>query len=354
MTMPESDLMLQWNHHQQIMEDVADTLRHKDPDVTLVYSDGVEGEHFSGSRILLSASSPLLYALLKDQPFIPSTIVVAGSGGKNSTTFNSIMSFVHTGTMIVNKDDLEEVIAIASQLQLNCFSDLKENQESEQIVTEPWKKGDKNAPYLGAVVPQYSSYPQVSGVSGGAEGDHGGDGDLDGDCCDGGMLGGQADGYGGMLGMGEPPSEYPSQSTQEITAINFEAVDEDSSMDSKTISKPHNMKVIDEEMYQNLKQEMCDENLKQETVDLTVSWRCCLCNKTWPDNTRDARRYAKRHMESHLFVKFQCVNCDKFLKSKESFYYHKSKYCNCHSNSFVFLDPCLKSLCSINFGLLNL
>lgn len=216
------------------MEDVADTLRYKDPDVTLVYSDGVEGVHFSGSRILLSASSPLLYALLKDQPFIPSTVVVTGSGGKNSTNFNSIMSFVHTGTIIVSKDDLEEVIAIASQLQLNCFSDLKENLESEQIVTEPWKKGDKNAPYLGAVVPQYSAYPpQVSGVSGGAEGDHGGDGDLDGDCCDGGMLGGQADGYGGMLGMGEPPSEYPRQSTQEITAINFEAVDEDSSMDSK-------------------------------------------------------------------------------------------------------------------------
>ena len=54
-------MMLQWNHHQQIMEDVADTLRHKDPDVTLVYSDGVKGARVSGSRILLSASSPLLY-----------------------------------------------------------------------------------------------------------------------------------------------------------------------------------------------------------------------------------------------------------------------------------------------------
>ena len=122
MTMPESDLMLQWNHHQQIMEDVADTLRQKDPDVTLVYSDGVKGAHFSGSKILLSASSPLLYALLKDQPFIPSTIVVTGSGGINSTNFNSIMSFVHTGSMVVSK---------ASQLHLNGFSNLKETQESE-------------------------------------------------------------------------------------------------------------------------------------------------------------------------------------------------------------------------------
>ena len=144
--------------------------------------------------------------------------------------------------------------------------------------------------------------------------------------------------------MGEPPSEYPSQSTQQITPIHFEALDEDSSMESKTISRPHNMQVIDEEKYQNLKQEMCDKNLKQETADLSVSWRCGLCNKTWLDNTRDARRHAKRHMESHLFVKFQCVNCDKFLKTKELFYYHKSKYCEQYHQHLEYSDYLIFSL----------
>ena len=324
MTMQQSDLMLQWNHHQQVLGDIADTLQHKDPDVTLVYSDGGEGAQFSGSRILLSASSPFLYALLKDQPQISTTIVVTGSGGKNPANFSSIMNFVHTGTMIVSNDDLKEVIEIASQLQLNCFSDLDKNQPIKHM---NMKKDNWNAAFVGAAVPQYSAYPPQ--VRGALEDHVVGDliDALDEDCSDGGMLGGNDDGYGDMFGMGGPPTEYPIQLTQEITPIIIEAVEEDSNIEFKSISGPLNMKVMDEETYQNLKQEMCDKNLKQETVDQTVRWRCDLCGKTWLDNTRDARRHAKRHMESHLLVKFQCVNCDKFLKTKESFYYHKSKYC---------------------------
>ena len=296
--------MLQWNHHQQTMADIADTLRHKDLDVTLVYRDGGgEDAWFSGSRILLSASSPLLYAILKDQPLTSSTIVVTGSGGNNSANFSSIMTFVHTGEMIVSEDNIEEVIALAGQLQLNCVSYLNENHKSKQI---KMKIGDQTPAYVGAAVPQYSAFPpQVRGVSGGAQEDQlvGAHADLlGGGCCDGGILGGKNDSYGGMLGMDEPPSEYLNQFSQEITPIPLQVGNEDSNIEFKKISGPLNMEVISEEKYQNLKQEICDEHLKKETVDQTESWRCDVCNKAWLYNTRDARRQAKRHMESHLIV----------------------------------------------------
>ena len=38
-------------------------------------------------------------------------------------------------------------------------------------------------------------------------------------------------------------------------------------------------------------------------------------------------RHARRHMESHLSVKFQCLNCGNCLNTKESLYYHRSNYC---------------------------
>ena len=69
-----------------------------------------------------------------------------------------------------------------------------------------------------------------------------------------------------------------------------------------------------------------------EKKDKTLTWNCSLCDQKWLENSRNVRRHARRHMESHLNVKFQCLNCGNCLKSKESLYYHRSNYCKSRNN----------------------
>ena len=81
--------------------------------------------------------------------------------------------------------------------------------------------------------------------------------------------------------------------------------------------------VIDEECYQNLKTHLIEEKLIKETG----GWICLFCERKWADDNNNVRRHAKRHMESHLHVRFQCLGCGNVLKTKESFYFHRSNYC---------------------------
>ena len=90
---------------------------------------------------------------------------------------------------------------------------------------------------------------------------------------------------------------------------------------------PSDMHIIDAATYDNLKKTLVEESLKQEHEGKTLVWTCGICNKKWPENTRDTRRNSRRHMESHLVVKFQCLMCGNILKSKESFYHHRSSSC---------------------------
>ena len=90
---------------------------------------------------------------------------------------------------------------------------------------------------------------------------------------------------------------------------------------------PSDMNIIDAETYDNLKKNLVEESLKQEHEGKTLVWTCGICNKKWPENTRDTRRNSRRHMESHLVAKFQCLMCGNILKSKESFYHHRSSSC---------------------------
>ena len=56
---------------------------------------------------------------------------------------------------------------------------------------------------------------------------------------------------------------------------------------------------------------------------------CNLCGKQFLASRRDnSLTMAKRHVELHLHVSYQCPNCDKTAKNKRSLQAHIAKYHN--------------------------
>jgi len=246
--MEEATLSLQWNSHQQTLSGAVESLHLTSPDVSLVCAD--EGKRFSGNKIALSASSPFFYSLLKDHFFHPEIFIILPD--VNSAHFESILAFLHTGTMTIDKNELDAVLVLATQLQIQCFS----GTESQKTV-------------------------KSSGVKSSEE-----------------------------LEVESKPVEESSRKEK------FKNDDE----------------VINEEVYQNLKTLLMEEKLINENE----GWTCLVCQRQWVGDSNNIRRHARRHVESHLQVRFQCLGCGNILKTKESFYFHKSNYCK---NSYSSVEP---------------
>jgi len=85
------------------------------PDVTLVCGD----VHISTNRMVLSSSSTLLYSLLKEAPPSPIMIYLPDTDHNH---LQSLLTFLQTGQLKGNKDDLDKVLATAEHLQMTCFS----------------------------------------------------------------------------------------------------------------------------------------------------------------------------------------------------------------------------------------
>ena len=236
----DQGFIIRLNDHGKTVENI---INHASHDVTLV----CDGKEFLSNRIVLSACSPLLFSLLKEEPDTdsPRMMIVTDI---SSSLIDPILSFIHTGSMIINKADIGAVVAAASQLGIQSIEESKSGM----------------------------------GVSDSFVG-------------------------GGALNDGEN------------NLVN--------SNKKHCIRVPDGKEVIDEDTYNKMKNDLVNEELKLVKKDKTSTWFCGLCGKKWMENSRNVRRHARRHMESHLSVKFQCLNCGKSLNTKESLYYHRSNYC---------------------------
>jgi len=85
------------------------------PDVTLVCGD----VHLPASRLVLSASSTLLYSLLKEAPSSP---IIISLPDTNHDQLHSLLTFLQTGQLKANKEHLDQVLVTAEYLQMTCFS----------------------------------------------------------------------------------------------------------------------------------------------------------------------------------------------------------------------------------------
>ena len=267
--------VIRWNDHVATLESVVGDMKNTSPDVTLV----CDGNMFITNRIVLAASSPLMSSLLKEQHDSPAILIVTGADPKH---IGPILSLIHTGSMNINNDDIDGVVAAATQLQLTCLSSIPETHSTNSVVETFAERGK-------------------------------------------------------TVGEDEDRLE---------TAVYQVENQEDLSKDSKEQYQydciPGDMKVIDEEKFKQLKKDIADEKLTLVKKDKILTWNCSLCDQKWLENSRNVRRHARRHMESHLNVKFQCLNCGNYLKSKESLYYHRSNYCknrnNCQDSGYQILS----------------
>jgi len=114
-TMATHSYSLQWGDHQTML---TSAVQNCSPDVTLVCGD----VHLPASRLVLSASSTLLYSLLKEAPSSP---IIISLPDTNHDQLHSLLTFLQTGQIKANKEHLVQVLETADYLQMTCFSGQK-------------------------------------------------------------------------------------------------------------------------------------------------------------------------------------------------------------------------------------
>ena len=105
-------------------------------DVTLSCDDVLMPAH----SLVLSACSPFFFSLLKNQTTSPITIFIPNT---NPCLIHSLLTLLYRGEVTITREDLDPLLATASQLQITCFTenakfspDLKEDLDSPQNLDE--------------------------------------------------------------------------------------------------------------------------------------------------------------------------------------------------------------------------
>ena len=266
--MSDPSFDIQWKDHQKYLPKSLRTFK-----ILLMLHLSVESlNQVHSNKLLLSACSPFMYSLLKDST-IPAVLLVTET---DSVLFSNLIRYIHTGSLVVNSDDIDKLGDIAGALGFNSFTTVEgENIAEVQETVEDNREIDN------------------LDVENGNE----------------------------LFNMNDGMMECELERDKEGDTWKVEYPDHHQQM------VPSDMNIIDAETYDNLKKNLVEESLKQEHEGKTLVWTCGICNKKWPENTRDTRRNSRRHMESHLVAKFQCLMCGNILKSKESFYHHRSSSC---------------------------
>ena len=266
--MSDPSFDIQWKDHQKYLPKSLRTFK-----ILLMLHLSVESlNQVHSNKLLLSACSPFMYSLLKDSTN-PAVLLVTET---DSVLFSNLIRYIHTGSLVVNSDDIDKLGDIAGALGFNSFTTVEgENTAEVQETVEDNREIDK------------------LDVENGNE----------------------------LVNMNDGMMECELEREKEGDTWKVEYPDHHQQM------VPSDMNIIDAETYDNLKKNLVEESLKQEHEGKTLVWTCGICNKKWPENTRDTRRNSRRHMESHLVAKFQCLMCGNILKSKESFYHHRSSSC---------------------------
>merc|ERR1719370_2875505 len=115
-------------------------------DVTLVSEDG---QVVKAHKVLLSATSPLLEAILKSQDHSKPLIFMRGV---HTDVLNSLLDFIYFGQVEITGGQLEEFMSLAGDLKVKGLSK-EENvtcepvvqlvNEPEKLPLEPMDTGDK-------------------------------------------------------------------------------------------------------------------------------------------------------------------------------------------------------------------
>ena len=140
--MANPSYVLQWSDHPNILASAVQDVLYRLPDVTFICDE----TKIPASKLVLSACSPFLYSLIKDQTLNSTFITMPDT---NPDQLTSIMSFLHTGMMTITKDDLDPLMATAHQLQLECLSETTEPcekvsasqsevEEAEELFDSDW------------------------------------------------------------------------------------------------------------------------------------------------------------------------------------------------------------------------
>ena len=315
--MSDPSFDIQWKDHQKYLPKSLRTFK-----ILLMLHLSVESlNQVHSNKLLLSACSPFMYSLLKDST-IQAVLLVTET---DSVLFSNLIRYIHTGSLVVNSDDIDKLGDIAGALGFNSFTTVEgENTAEVQETVEDNREIDN------------------LDVENGNELVNMNDGMME---CE---LEREKDGDTWKV---EYPDHHQQMVPSDMNIIDAETYDNlkknlvEGMMECELEREkegdtwkveypdhhqqmvPSDMNIIDAETYDNLKKNLVEESLKQEHEGKTLVWTCGICNKKWPENTRDTRRNSRRHMESHLVAKFQCLMCGNILKSKESFYHHRSSSC---------------------------
>ena len=125
---------LQWDHFESNLGSKFADLRREEhfSDVTLVSEDG---QLFKTHKILLSATSPLLDNLLKSEDHPKPLIFLRGARGD---LLSCLLDFVYFGQVEVTVSQLEEFVALATDLKVKGLS--REDETPVSVVEHLDKK----------------------------------------------------------------------------------------------------------------------------------------------------------------------------------------------------------------------
>ena len=112
--MSDPSFDIQWKDHQKYLPKSLRTFK-----ILLMLQLSVESlNQVHSNKLLLSACSPFMYSLLKDST-IPAVLLVTET---DSVLFSNLIRYIHTGSLVVNSDDIDKLGDIAGALGFNSFT----------------------------------------------------------------------------------------------------------------------------------------------------------------------------------------------------------------------------------------
>ena len=258
---------LKWNDFQENVSSSFSHLRHdsKLTDVTLISEDG---EQLDSHKLILSASSPFFMNIFQRNKHPQPLIYLKGFQGRY---LNSILDFMYHGKADIYQEDLDAFLALADELQLKGLTGGGEEQEQKETLTRPKEMYKKQQ-----LVQELYKQPLKSELN-------------------------------QVYEIPKTKTYIPNKTTTVMTTEHFDKV------------------IYNGGIAEGLKETLQSMIAKNGTV-LT----CTVCGKS---KDKAGNQYANRQMERHVEsmhvegVVYECNNCEKTFRSKNSLYSHSQLLC---------------------------
>ena len=261
MTASSEKFCLKWNDFQQNIAASYQDLRNNPDfsDVTLVCE---EDEQIEAHRLILTSCSPFFSKVLKRNTHSHPLIYMRGLKAKDLV---AIVDFIYHGETNIHQDDLDDFLALASELQLKGLAGSEYNSLDDG--EDPTKEQSLKQPQIQPILKQEYNF--------------------------------------------QPNTTKDSESFRTTRVENDLIVPID-------VGKIH---VAADTSTEDLRIKL--DSMMESTNNGASSWRCTVCGKT----TKDSKRNMRTHIETHIEgLSYPCGQCDNVSRSSNGLNLHVSRH----------------------------